>query len=72
MNQKIKEILEKHIDIDQLLPDYYHEGLNNALVEICEEQKKECAERFNNKGLSNKVINDIINEIIIDSKNIAQ
>lgn len=72
MNQKIKEILEKHIDIDQLLPDYYHEDLNNALVEICEEQKKECAERFNNKGLSNKVINDIINEIIIDSKNIAQ
>ena len=63
MNQKIKEILEKHIDIDQLLPDFYHEDLNNAIIEICEEQKEECADY-----VSGYVAPNITN----GTKNIAQ
>lgn len=68
MNDKIKEILKKHIPIDFLLHEDYHEDLNNAIIEICEEQKKECAERFSKKGLLYKAIS----ELIIDQKNIAQ
>ena len=67
MNQKIKEILEKHIDIDQLLPDFYHEDLNNAIIEICEEQKEECAYIFNQKS----VLHQLLKTEIINSKNIA-
>ena len=44
MNDKIKEILKKHIPIDFLLHEDYHEDLNNAIIEICEEQKMECAQ----------------------------
>lgn len=43
MNDKIKEILKKHFNMD-LLADYDAKDLNNAIIEICEEQKKECAE----------------------------
>lgn len=43
MNNKIKEILEKHISLGTLgrIPT---EMLNSAIIEICEEQKNECAE----------------------------
>jgi len=63
MNDKIKEILKKHIPIDFLLHEDYHEDLNNAIIEICEEQKKECTKLFE----YNYQKKDIIN-----SKNIAQ
>lgn len=43
MNPKIKAILEKHrIQTDPKLLGV--SDLNNAIIEICEEQKKECAE----------------------------
>lgn len=67
MNNKIKAILEKHFNMD-LLTDYDAKDLNNAIIEICEEQKKECAERFSKKGLLYKAIS----ELIINQKNIAQ
>ena len=67
MNDKIKAILEKHFNMD-LLTDYDAKDLNNAIIEICEEQKKECAERFSKKGLLYKAIS----ELIINQKNIAQ
>lgn len=66
MNNKIKAILEKH--------GIYAEGkyiefdLNNAIIEICDEQKKECAERFSKQGLLYKAISNLI----IDQKNIAK
>jgi len=67
MNDKIKAILEKHFNMD-LLTDYDAKDLNNAIIEICEEQKKECAERFSKKGLLYKAIS----ELIINQKNIAK
>ena len=67
MNDKIKTILEKHFNMD-LLTDYDAKDLNNAIIEICEEQKKECAERFSKKGLLYKAISNLI----IDQKNIAK
>ena len=67
MNDKIKAILKKHFNMD-LLTDYDAKDLNNAIIEICEEQKKECAERFSKKGLLYKAIS----ELILNQKNIAQ
>ena len=67
MNDKIKAILEKHFNMD-LLTDYDAKDLNNAIIEICEEQKNECAERFSKKGLLYKAIS----ELIINQKNIAE
>ena len=67
MNDKIKAILKKHFNMD-LLTDYDAKDLNNAIIEICEEQKKECAEIFSEGGLLYKAIG----ELIINSKNIAQ
>jgi len=61
MNDKIKAILEKH--------GIYAEGkyiefdLNNAIIEICEEQKKECAKLFEYHYQKKAILN---------SKNIAQ
>jgi hypothetical protein len=42
MNDKIKAILEKHGIYAE--GKYIEVDLNNAIIEICEEQKKECAE----------------------------
>ena len=39
MNDKIKAILEKHFNMD-LLTDYDAKDLNNAIIEICDEQIK--------------------------------
>lgn len=62
MNDKIKAILEKHrIQTDPKLLGV--SDLNNAIIEICEEQKKECTKLFE----YNYQKKDIIN-----SKNIAQ
>ena len=66
MNDKIKAILEKHELAD--LGNNMTKNLNNAIIEICEEQKKECAEIFREGGLLYKAIG----ELIINSKNIAQ
>ena len=67
MNDKIKAILEKHrIQTDPKLLGV--SDLNNAIIEICEEQKKECAERFSKQGLLYKAIS----ELILNQKNIAQ
>ena len=61
MNDKIKAILKKHELAD--LGNNMTKNLNNAIIEICEEQKKECAKLFE----YNYQKKDIIN-----SKNIAQ
>lgn len=43
MNELIKKILEKHeIDLEPY-KSLFIVDLNNAIIEICEEQKKECA-----------------------------
>lgn len=60
MNNKIKEILKKHIPIDFLLHEDYHEDLNNAIIEICEEQIEEALRCVCHQ------------DIILNSKNIAQ
>jgi len=62
MNAKIKEILENKLVINDDTPDFELHALNSAIIEICEAQKKECADIF--IGL--------INKSIIKSKNIAQ
>ena len=62
MNNKIKAILEKHFNMD-LLTDYDAKDLNNAIIEICDEQKKEDANNLRLETSKN---------IIINSKNIAQ
>ena len=69
MNQKIKEILEKHIDIDQLLPDFYHEDLNNAIIEILSDFYKWVDENdiYKRSTTRNVDITEFLN-----SKNIAQ
>ena len=62
MNAKIKEILEKH-DILFNLTDKQYIHINNAIIEICEEQKEECADY-----VSGYVAPNITN----GTKNIAQ
>ncbi len=63
MNELIKQILEKHeIDLEPY-KSLFIVDLNNAIIEICEEQKKECAKDslyFYDKN------------IIDNSKNIAE
>ena len=49
MNEKIKTILEKHInDLGEELTDNptHLESINSAIIEICEEQMDECAKPF--------------------------
>lgn len=43
MNDKIKAIMEKHFNMD-LLTNYDAKDLNNAIIEICEEQILACRE----------------------------
>jgi DNA primase catalytic subunit len=62
MNDKIKAILKKHFNMD-LLRDYDAKDLNNAIIEICDEQKKECAKLFEYHYQKKAILN---------SKNIAQ
>ena len=61
MNDKIKTILEKHELAD--LGNNMTKDLNNAIIEICDEQKKEDANNLRLETSKN---------IIINSKNIAQ
>ena len=87
MNDKIKEILEKHLPyINECLPDEALIALNNAIIEICEEQKIECKlhariAHINNRTIINrKDIHVMPNKeaivvssgSIINSKNIAK
>lgn len=60
MNEKIKGMLKKHIDINFLLHEDYHEDLNQAIIDICEAQKKECAEKVH-----------LVSIAIVNTKNIA-
>ena len=46
MNDKINEILNKHLSIITDYTDKKYTGLSNAIIEICELQKQECANRF--------------------------
>lgn len=45
MNDKIKQILEKHrFNVDEMLTGYETEILNDAIVEICQEQIRQTIE----------------------------
>jgi hypothetical protein len=63
MNETIKTILEKHLFTPDEFSKQLATALNSAIIEICEEQKNECA-------------NDIIHigpfHNILNSKNIAK
>lgn len=61
MNDKIKEILEKHLPyMNECLPDEALIALNNAIIEICEEQIEEA------------LIGVCHSDIIIKPQNIAK
>jgi hypothetical protein len=63
MNQKITEILEKHeIDLEPYKALFIVD-LNNAIIEICEEQKLEC---------SNLCQDEFEAICLLNSKNIAE
>ena len=70
MNDKIKAILEKHFNMD-LLTDYDAKDLNNAIIEICDEQMKNTVKEakilFRTKVVYADDMDDLLN-----SKNIAQ
>ena len=52
MNQKIKEILEKHeIDLEPYKTIFIVD-LNNAIIEICEEQKKSIVTEIEDEAYS--------------------
>lgn len=61
MNDKIKAILKKHELAD--LGNNMTKNLNNAIIEICEEQKLESA---------NEVYYESDKKAILNQKNIAQ
>ena len=70
MNDKIKAILEKHFNMD-LLTDYDAKDLNNAIIEICEEQIKNTIKEakilFRTKVVYADDMDDLLNQ-----KNIAK
>lgn len=63
MNDKIKNILEKHLASAMIHSPAIVVRLNCAIIEICEEQKKGCAKVY--KLPHNQ-------KFIINSKNIAE
>ena len=71
MNDKIKEILKKHIPIDFLLHEDYHEDLNNAIIEICDEQIKNTVKEAKILSRTKVVYADDMDDLL-NSKNIAQ
>jgi len=62
MNEKIKQILEKHLEykITDNLEDI--KNLTSAIIEICEEQKRECASKYEYP----------YSQFILNAKNIAE
>ena len=66
MNETIKTILEKHVSSAFItLNPAVAEGINSAIIEICEEQKIESANQVGNNSLSACVE-------VLNSKNIAE
>ena len=63
MNEKIKQILEKQFH-QSFLTESVIKHLKPAIIEICEEQKKECAKWLPKDSHFNK--------LILNSKNIAE
>ena len=70
MNDKIKAILKKHFNMD-LLTDYDAKDLNNAIIEICDEQMKNTVKEakilFRTKVVYADDMDDLLNQ-----KNIAK
>ena len=64
MNPKIREILEKHEPNAEWWFKATKININKAIIEICEEQKKECAEHL--YDANNRT------ELLLLSKNIAK
>ena len=70
MNDKIKAILKKHFNMD-LLRDYDAKDLNNAIIEICEEQMKNTVKEAKILSRTKVVYADDMDDLL-NSKNIAQ
>ena len=70
MNDKIKAILKKHFNMD-LLTDYDAKDLNNAIIEICEEQMKNTVKEAKILSRTKVVYADDMDDLL-NSKNIAE
>ena len=70
MNDKIKAILEKHFNMD-LLTDYDAKDLNNAIIEICDEQMKNTVKEAKILSRTKVVYADDMDDLL-NSKNIAE
>jgi len=70
MNDKIKAILEKYFNMD-LLTDYDAKDLNNAIIEICEEQMKNTVKEAKILSRTKVVYADDMDDLL-NSKNIAE
>jgi hypothetical protein len=70
MNDKIKAILEKHFNMD-LLTDYDAKDLNNAIIEICEEQMKNTVKEAKILLRTKVVYADDMDDLL-NQKNIAK
>ena len=70
MNDKIKAILENHFNMD-LLTDYDAKDLNNAIIEICEEQMKNTVKEAKILSRTKVVYADDMDDLL-NQKNIAK
>lgn len=70
MNDKIKAILKKHFNMD-LLTDYDAKDLNNAIIEICEEQMKNTVKEAKILSRTKVVYADDMDDLL-NQKNIAK
>jgi len=70
MNDKIKAILEKHFNMD-LLTDYDAKDLNNAIIEICDEQMKNTVKEAKILLRTKVVYADDMDDLL-NQKNIAK
>ena len=70
MNDKIKAILKKHFNMD-LLRDYDAKDLNNAIIEICDEQMKNTVKEAKILSRTKVVYADDMDDLL-NSKNIAE
>lgn len=70
MNDKIKAILKKHFNMD-LLTDYDAKDLNNAIIEICEEQMKNTVKEAKILLRTKVVYADDMDDLL-NQKNIAK
>ena len=71
MNDKIKAILEKHIDLAFIGNGTFSKDLNNAIIEICEEQMKNTVKEAKILSRTKVVYADDMDDLL-NSKNIAQ